>query len=311
MKSIAVVFPGQGSQFVGMGSDLRKETIFSSKMRQVAEYLGLDLRELLQINTADTTIMQPYIYGISVALYELLQVNYNIEPILFAGHSLGEYAALTAAGSLSFEEGLKLVKKRSELMGEAPKGTMAAIIGMGSEELSNICHHVATETKGTVTIGNYNSSSQHVITGDVDSVETVSDYVIAEKKAWRVIPLNVSGAFHSDLMTKANHSFQQVLSNATLNAPTSTIIMNANGSVEVEPGKIYEQLSLQMISPVLWDKSVASILSHQPSLIIEVGPGRTLTGLIKSINRSQQVINVGNKQQLLQFAKYWRRLEFV
>lgn len=311
MKQIAIVFPGQGSQYPGMGSDLLNHAIFKTRMNQVAELLKMDLKDLFKLNTTDTTMMQPYIYGLSVALYEMLQDTYQLEPMLFAGHSLGEYAALTVANCISFDEGLEIVKRRSELMGESSKGTMAAILGACSTEIEAICESVAKETKGIVTVGNYNSFSQHVISGDEETVKKVSDLMIKQKKALRIIPLHVDGAFHSELMHVANMKFQEVLSNHSFKRPNSQVVMNVSGEIQEEPMAIVEQLTKQMVSPVLWKKSMETVMNQKPRVIIEVGPGRTLAGLIKTIDRTQQVINVGNKQQLLQFAKYWRRLELV
>ncbi|WP_181917311.1 ACP S-malonyltransferase [Virgibacillus dokdonensis] len=311
MKSIAVVFPGQGSQYVGMGSDLVKEGNFSNRMEQVAEELGLSLKDLFALNTSDTTVMQPYIYGMSVALYELIQERYDIHPFIFAGHSLGEFSALTAAGSLSFEEGLKIVKTRSNLMHNSPKGTMIAIIGIEEKELEMICEEVSAETGGTVKIGNYNTSSQYVITGDTTSVYKVRDYIENQGRALRVKQLSVSGAFHSSLMEAANDEFNHAMSDVVIQKPSSTIVMNVDGELYDSPDKIKELLGLQMISSVQWKKSVETIFAERPELILEVGPGRTLAGIIKGVNRTQAIANVGNKQQLKQFSKQIRRLEVV
>ncbi|OFD52995.1 hypothetical protein BWGOE4_55300 [Bacillus mycoides] len=311
-KKIAVVFPGQGSQVIGMGKDLLSLPLFAERLGKVAELANLTLEELFHPRNMklieQTEIAQPYIFVISVTLYELISNEYSLKPILFGGHSLGEFSALVASGALSFEEGFDLVKIRGTLMSEAcekNKGGMLAVLSP-EKKLFSLLHEEMKEQRNTITIANYNSANQLVISGADESIKEFKN-VIENKLKARAIPLKVSGAFHSVLMNEANKDFSHYLELAKFHSPLAPVVMNVNGEAELSKGNIFVLVKDQMISSVLWKKSMETIESFQPDLVLEVGPGRVLSSLIKSSHRNLNVSNIGNRSDLLRFKKQLER----
>ncbi|MBP2000456.1 [acyl-carrier-protein] S-malonyltransferase [Paenibacillus shirakamiensis] len=299
----ALIFPGQGSQFLGMGRDLMQISMFKKRMQQVAASLQLPLDVLVDLKSKQmllsTEIIQPYIFGISVALYEMMCAELSFQPLVVAGHSLGEYAALVAGGVLSFETGLQMVRLRGKYMSlAADKGQwkMAAVLGLSAEVVADICEEARHTTGEILRIANYNSPTQMVISGSVKAVEHASK-LASERNAFRIAPLQVSGAFHTEAMQEANIAFLKVWSKEQLSSPKLPIVMNATGTQLTEVGDIDHAMRIQMISPVQWASSVRTIFQYAPDCLIEIGPGRVLSGLVKSMDRSQQILNVGNIQE--------------
>lgn len=285
----AFLFPGQASQKVGMGYDLYHDTDLGKKYFDIAnEMMGLDLRDII-FNGPDETLKQtqftqPAIYLISVILGELLLQN-NIIPNAAAGHSLGEYSALTISGAFSFKNGFQLVKLRAESMqkaGEIMDGTMAAIIGLDKNTVEEICDQ---DNNGIVVPANFNAPGQIVISGDVKAVKHTM--VIAKGKgARKVIELNVSGAFHSPLMSNAKEPLTEKLNKIEISDADFPIYCNVTAKPVVKSNEIRERLIQQLENAVLWQDTIINMIQDKISNFVEVGPGRVLQGLTKRIDRN-------------------------
>ena len=292
--AVACVFPGQGSQYVGMGRDLYQAyPLVSETFAQASELLGFDLAALCfegpEEALTDTLNAQPAILTLSVALWWVLlrEDPFNSRPPLFlAGHSLGEYSALVAAGALEFADALRLVRRRGELMqaaGRERPGGMAAVIGLDASSVDELCARARAETGGVVQAANYNSPGQIVISGDRASLERA--VALAEEGgARRVIPLAVSVASHSPLMAGAAEAFREVLEAAPIQVAQPPIVANVSALPIREPEEIRRELVAQLTSPVRWVESVEYMVAQGVGTFIEVGPGNVLRGLIRRIN---------------------------
>ncbi len=308
MCQVGLLFPGQGAQKVGMGKDFYDTSAEAKALFQKAdEILSLDLSQTIfegpQEKLTSTAYSQPAIFTVSMAAFTILcqsEVFQGWDVCFTAGLSLGEYSALAAAGAFSFEDGLRLVSQRSRFMEEATKkekGTMAAVIGFDKDKLVAICRETGAE------IANFNSHEQIVITGRVDSVKAACEKITAAG-AKSVIPLDVSGAFHSSLMQAAADNFQKVLESVEIQEPKIPVIANVNGQPEKDPETIRKNLALQITSSVQWVASIEYMAGQGISHFIEVGPGRVLRGLLRKINPDLKVANVqtpGDIEKLKEF----------
>jgi [acyl-carrier-protein] S-malonyltransferase len=297
----ALIFPGQASQFVGMGQDIFNANPSIQDMYSTArDILGYDIAEVtfegpLEALT-ETRVTQPALFITSAACFSLIPDSYAFHMV--AGHSLGEYSALFAAGVLNFEDALAIVKVRAEGMqsaGEAQKGTMAAILNMSREDIEKICQQASS--KGIVQAANFNSPGQIVISGEEAAVNFAMK-IAGELGARKVVALNVSGAFHSPLMAPATKALKEAISNASYKDAQVPIVANVNAKPTQDPHVIQENLLKQLESPVLWEDSVQTIMEAGITEFVEVGPGRVLQGLVRRIERSMEVSGLGNLEQL-------------
>ena len=303
MTKTAWLFPGQASQRVGMGLDLYEKTDIGKNYFDLAnDIMGFDLKSIIFNGPEETLIKtkftQPSIYIVSVILGEIL-LEKGLNPSALAGHSLGEYSALSVAGSFNFETGLKLVKMRSENMsqaGEKSKGIMAAIIGLEEEKVTSLCQKY--DGNGIVVPANFNSPGQVVISGSPEAVVSVME-TSKNSGARMAVQLNVSGAFHSPLMLPAREGLAEILDSIEVRDSKYPLFTNVDAKPITKGSKIKDSLIKQLENPVQWTKS---ILEMNKSLginsFIEVGPGKILQGLNKRIDRSFNSIGVESYDKL-------------
>lgn len=284
------VFPGQGSQFSGMGKDLYDQNPKAKDMFELAnDILGFRITDIMFSGTDDelkqTKVTQPAIFLHSVIAAVCLGDDFR--PSMAAGHSLGEFSALTAVGSLSFEEGLTLVFKRAMAMQRACEmrpSTMAAVLGGTAEEIEAACHSIEGEI---VVAANYNCPGQIVISGTPDGIRLATEKLSDVAK--RIVQLNVGGAFHSPLMEPARIELSAAIEAATVNQPRCPVYQNVDALPHTDPTEIKANLLAQLTAPVRWTQSVENMISDGADEFIELGPGSVLTGLIGKIKRSLRV----------------------
>ncbi len=282
---LAMVFPGQASQFVGMGHDLYQAyPSVRALYEQTDQILNADITRLSfegpEEELVRTENTQPAIFALSVALWQLL-IDRGRKPFVVAGHSLGEYAALVAAGVFPYQEALPLVRLRGRLMQEAGRrrpGAMAAVVGLTGEDLTEICRQAADS--GLVQVANLNSPGQLVISGEVPGVDRAME-LAREAGARRVIRLPVSGAFHSPLMEYARQPLAEALEQMTMKAPQVPVVANVTAQPVEAADQISDLLIRQLISPVRWSESVERMAQMGAESFVEVGPGKVLQGLIR------------------------------
>ena len=280
------VFPGQGAQFTGMGLDLYENSDLAKDLFQKANsILGFEISKIMFEGTPEelkqTKVTQPAVFLHSVILAKLLGSDFN--PDMVAGHSLGEFSALVAAGGLSFEDGLSLVSKRALAMQKACElepSTMAAIIGLEDSVIETIC----TEVDGIVVPANYNSPGQLVISGEIEAINKACEK-LTDAGAKRAMILPVGGAFHSPLMNPAKAELADAIENAVIKSPVCPIYQNVSAIGETDAVTIKKNLVSQLTAPVLWTQIENQMLKDGMSELIEVGPGKVLQGLIKKIDR--------------------------
>ncbi|MGD9897497.1 MAG: ACP S-malonyltransferase [Calditrichaceae bacterium] len=298
----AFIFPGQASQYVGMGQDLYEKYDLARKYFDKAnEVMNLDLKKICFEGPEDdlkqTFITQPAIYVHSTIVYNLMRLEGRV-PLAVAGHSLGEYSALVAAESISFEDGLKLVKKRSELMhkaGQEKPGTMAALIGMNPDQVNELCDKLYS--KGIIQPANFNCPGQIAVSGDRHVILDAIN-VAKEMGAKMAVELVVSGAFHSPLMQSAAEGLREELNATVFKNTTIPFYSNVDANPTQDSAKIKELLLKQLTSPVLWQNLTENMIRDGYREFYEVGPGNVLKGLLKRINRSVSCDTVGKITEL-------------
>ncbi len=282
----AFVFPGQGAQFVGMGKDLYENNAQAKELFEKAnEVLGFRITDLMFNGTEDdlkqTKVTQPAVFLHSVILAKALGEQFK--PDMVAGHSLGEFSALTAAGALTFEEGLKLVEARALAMQkacEAAPSTMAAIIGLPDEKIEEICAQV-----DDVVAANYNNPGQVVISGSFEGVNKACE-LFKEAGAKRALPLKVGGAFHSPFMEPARAELAEAIEKAVISTPICPVYQDVDAKPHTNAQEIKENLLKQLTSPVRWSHIVLNMVKDGMSKAVEVGPGRALQGMIAKTDRN-------------------------
>jgi [acyl-carrier-protein] S-malonyltransferase len=282
----AYVFPGQGAQFVGMGKDLYNKSSMAKEMFEKADLiLGFRITELMFSGTDEdlkqTKVTQPAIYLHSVILAAVLENSF--QPDMVAGHSLGEFSALTANGALSFEDGLRLVSKRATAMQKACEltpSTMAAILGIDDSIVEEVCASI----NEVVVPANFNSPGQIVISGSNEGIDKAIE-VLKEKGAKRAIKLAVGGAFHSPLMESAKVELEAAIRTTAFRKPVCPVYQNVNAKPSSDTEVIKANLVAQLTSPVRWTQSVLNMISDGATTFVEVGPGNVLQGLVKKINK--------------------------
>ncbi|MBO5902829.1 MAG: ACP S-malonyltransferase [Tidjanibacter sp.] len=288
----AYVFPGQGAQYSGMGKELYESNPKARELFDRAdEILGFKISDIMFSGTDEelkqTRVTQPAIFLHSVAL--AVTLGEEFQPDMVAGHSLGELSALTVAGAISFEDGLRLVATRAEAMQKACEmkpSTMAAVLALADEKVEEVCAGI----DGVVVAANYNCPGQVVISGEVESVQAACT-ALKEAGAKRALPLNVSGAFHSPLMEPARAELQQAIEATEFHTPRCAVYQNVDALPHTSPNEIKQNLIAQLTSPVRWTQSVERMCADGATMFEELGPGQVLQGLIKKINKEVEVIS--------------------
>lgn len=289
----AFVFPGQGAQFVGMGKDLYDNNATAHEMfEKVNEILGFRITDIMFEGTDEdlkqTKVTQPAIFLHSVILAKTMGGDFN--PDMVAGHSLGEFSALTAAGALSFEDGLKLVAARAMAMQKACEikpSTMAAVLALPDEKVEEICESVP----GIVVCANYNCPGQIVISGETEAIDAACEKLL-EAGAKRALKLKVGGAFHSPCMEPARAELAEAIARTEIHTPICPVYQNVDAQPHTDPEEIKANLVAQLTAPVRWTQTVKNMIADGATEFVEVGPGKVLQGLVAKIDRNATVSGI-------------------
>ncbi|MFT3901548.1 MAG: ACP S-malonyltransferase [Niabella sp.] len=292
----AVVFPGQGSQFSGMGKTLYENNAFAKRLfEQANEILGFRISDIMFGGTDEelkqTKVTQPAVFLHSIVAYKSIE---GLKPDMVAGHSLGEFSALVANNTLSFEDGLLLVSARAQAMQKACEinpSTMAAVLNLSDEKVEEICAAVQAETGEVVVPANYNCPWQLVISGSVKGIELACERM-KEAGAKRALVLPVGGAFHSPLMERARIELQSAIESTRLHAPICPVYQNVVAKAVIDPDIIKENLVAQLTGAVKWSQSVQAMIADGATKFTEVGPGKVLQGLVLKIDKTVEVSGV-------------------
>ena len=288
----AYIFPGQGAQFSGMGKDLYETSELAQSMFEKAnQILGFRITDIMFEGTTEalkeTKVTQPAVFLHSVILAKTLD---NFHPEMVAGHSLGEFSALVANGTLSFEDGLRLVSKRALAMQKACEiepSTMAAVLGLADEIVEEVCATI----DGVVVAANYNCPGQLVISGETTAVEKACE-AMKEAGAKRALLLPVGGAFHSPMMQPARDELAAAIEATIFSTPICPVYQNVTATAVSDPNEIKKNLITQLTAPVKWTQSVLQMVQDGATLFTEVGPGKVLTGLVNKINKEVATANI-------------------
>jgi len=301
-RRIAAMFPGQGSQHVGMGVELAAaEPAVRELYEEADELLGVSLSRICRAGPEEELVRtenaQPAILLHGYAVWRTLPDEVRDAVVVGAGHSLGEFTTWLAAGGLSFADALRTVRRRGELMaaaGNERAGTMAAVLGLEPTDVVRVCETVEV---GTVVPANFNAPGQIVISGDVEAVEAACAAAL-EAGARRAVPLNVSGAFHSPLVRAARDGLEAALSGISIEDPDFPVVANASAAPVTTGAEGRDRLVEQLTSPVRWVESIAAMEQLEPDLWIELGPGAVLTGLLRRIERRRRVTAAGSPKEI-------------
>ena len=304
MPKLAFVFPGQGSQAVGMLSDLAEAfNVVTETFAEASDALGYDLWQLVQSGPEDqlnqTEFTQPALLAASIATWRVCQEKGTPAPDVVAGHSLGEYSALVAADSLQFADAVKLVQQRGQFMQTAVpvgQGGMAAVLGLDDDKVIEICQAASSDSEW-VQAANFNAPGQVVIAGSNQALETAIEQ-LKEAGAKRAMPLSVSAPFHSELMKPAAEKMAETLANVTINEPKIALIQNVDAKEQSDPVMIRNNLVTQMSGAVLWTGTMSKMAEDGVETVVECGPGKVLSGLNKRIDKRLGSLNVNSVESL-------------
>lgn len=304
MTKLAFLFPGQNSQYAGMGRDLaEKYPVARQTFEEADDALGFPISKLCFDGPDDqlklTEFQQPAICTVSVAALRVLAEK-GVAPAFVAGHSLGEYAANVAAGSLRFADAVRTVRQRGKFMQEAVphgQGAMAAVLGLSSEETARACDDAAAETQNIVSAANFNSPEQTVISGEAPAVERAA-LLAKERGAKRVVMLQVSAPFHCALMQPAQDRLAELLRGTEFAAPRSPVAVNVDARLVTDAAQLRDALIRQVTGAVRWLESMRLLIAQGTTAFVEVGPGKVLGGLMRQIDRGQTYVNVEDEASL-------------
>lgn len=305
MSKTAFIFPGQGSQYVGMGKEFYENLPICREVYDLAsEVTGLDLPKLCfmeneQIHQTEYT--QICMLATEVAIYMALEQN-GYQPDVTAGLSLGEYGALVASGVMTAEEAFEVVRKRGIYMQQAVPtgGAMAAVLGLDGGKIEQICEQTEEQMQLAVSVANYNCPGQIVISGKAEAVQTAGE-ACKEAGAKRVVPLKVSGPFHSKLLTDAGKQLREALDKVEIRENFVPYIANVTADYVTEQSQVKPLLECQIYSPVRWQQTIERMLADGVDEFVEIGPGKTLSGFIKKINRNVKVCNIDKMEDFVRF----------